>query len=222
MGRADKVRLVYNTNMTKLNYNKNYLPDFWKQFKKVTLGLSIDSFGDRANYIRHGSVKWNKIEANIKEMSKYANKAESNIDYFFSPTVSLLNVYTLTDLHQYLFDADLIVGIDSILLNILHGPADLSMLNLPRNIKDDIQLKIEKHISWIQANGGTERSINQFKSLSDFLDTTLPDVEGNIRTFIQNTRDIDRRRNENFSDTFPEYKDWWEEITKNSIPTVNI
>jgi organic radical activating enzyme len=222
LGRADKVRLVYNTNMTKLNYNKNYLPDFWKQFKKVTLGLSIDSFGDRANYIRHGSVKWNKIEANIKEMSKYAINAESNIDYFFSPTVSLLNVYTLTNLHQYLFDADLIVGIDSILLNILHGPADLSMLNLPRNIKDDIQLKIEKHISWIQANGGTERSINQFKSLSDYLDTTLPDVESNIRTFIHNTRDIDRRRNENFPATFPEYRDWWEEITKNSIPTVNI
>ena len=221
-GRAKKVRLVYNTNMTKLNYNNQYLVDYWKEFKQVTLGLSIDNFGDRANYIRHGSVKWNKIENNIKQLADYSRQPNSNMDYFFSPTVSILNAYTLTDLHKYFFENGMMGGIDDLLFNILYHPAELSFNILPSHLKKEIQEKIQSHIEWIKDNGGTARSIDQFTSFSECLNETIDNPEKQIKQFIRRTKDIDGRRNESFPDTFPEYANWWEEITKNTIDVVNI
>lgn len=220
--RADKVRLVYNTNMTKLNYNKNYLVDYWKEFKKVTLGLSIDSYGDRANYIRHGSVKWNKIEKNIKQLLEYSKEENSNMDYFFSPTISLLNVYTITDLHKYLYENDLMPDIDCILFNILHHPNELSLKILPENIKEEIKEKIVLHIQWIKDNNGSSRSIDQFQSLYEFLDEKDENSEEHIKKFISRTNELDYRRNESFLETFPEYNKWWKSITHNTIQVVNL
>ena len=48
------------------------------------------------------------------------------------------------------------------------------------------------------------------------------DREHHQKLFIMQTQNLDAIRNESFSDTFPEYKSWWEEITKNTIPVINI
>lgn len=221
-GRAKKVRLVYNTNMTKLNYNNQYLVDYWKEFKKVTLGLSIDNFGDRANYIRHGSVKWKKIENNIRELAEYCKQPNSNLDYFFSPTVSVLNAYTLTDMHKYFFENGLMAGIDDLLFNILYHPAELSFDILPNEIKKEIREKITTHIEWIKKHGNDGRAIDQFESFYKCLEKNIEDTEKDVRQFIQRTKDLDRRRNECFSDTFPEYKNWWDEINNNFIEVKNL
>jgi len=219
MGRAKDINLYYNTNLTKLNYNKHHMPDYWKEFKEVTLGLSIDHYGDKANYIRHGSVKWNKIETNLKELREY-----SNIIYFISPCVSLLNVYTLTDIHKYFFENDLIPHIDSIRLNMLYEQKYYSVKILPKNIKNNVQEKLRVHIEWIKEKGGSPDIIEQFTLLSKYLDEAFePLVEKNlINDFISTTNRLDSFRNESFPATFPEYKEWWEEITKDIILLSNI
>lgn len=213
--RAKDVVLFYNTNMTKLNYNKQYLPDYWNKFKRVDLGLSIDSFGDRANYIRNGAVKWNKIESNIKALSEY-----ENIKYFISPTISVMNVYTITDLHRYFFENNLITDINRILFSILYYPNEYSLSILPKHIKEEIQAKIVKHLEWVKENGGTETTFNQFHSLSEALNADSDPKD--VTAFIKKTQSLDQRRNESFPDTFPEYREWWEDITKNTISVVNI
>ena len=68
-GVAHKVHIIYNTNMTKLDYNNNDILELWKQFKKVVLGVSIDAVGPRAEYIRHG-MKWKVIEDNLKKLKQ--------------------------------------------------------------------------------------------------------------------------------------------------------
>lgn len=221
-GRAKEVRLVYNTNMTKLNYNKNNLVDLWSKFSRVTLGLSIDGVKERADYIRHGNVKWNKIEKNIKQICEYSKANDSNMDYFFSPTVSLLNVYTLTDMHRYFYENEMMLSIDNILFNILYHPNELSLTILPEKIKKEVQYKIENHIIWMKENGAQPHSVDQFKSLIEYLNESNPDKEKHIRTFVTRTIQLDKRRDESFPDTFPEYAEWWEEISKNTIMAVNI
>ena len=218
--RAKKVTLLYNTNITKLNYNKHQLMDYWKEFKKVNLGLSIDSFGDRANYIRHGSVKWNKIEENIRLLAEYSNQEDSNITYYFAPTISVFNIYTITDLHRYLFENNLMPSIEHIIFNMLYDPDELSLSILPKSIKTEIQNKIVKHIEWIKDNNGTQHSIGQFEGLLHYLNADSN--ERNINTFFSRTNELDFRRNESFPKTFPEYKDWWEEIASNTIRSINI
>jgi MoaA/NifB/PqqE/SkfB family radical SAM enzyme len=218
-GRASEVELAYNTNMTKLNYNKQYLPDLWKQFKLVQLGLSIDNVGERANYIRHGNVKWNKIEQNIKTLREY-----SNIDFTLSPTISMMSAYTVTDMHRYLVENNIIRNIDQIRFNLLHEPSYYSVKILPDSIKKEIQAKIADHIIWIEENNGSQKTINEFQTLSEYLNETWTDFEQKAWTphFIKTTTTYDTVRNESFPDTFPEYREWWEEITKNTIPVVNI
>ena len=218
-GRASEVDLAYNTNMTKLNYNKQYLPDLWKQFRLVQLGLSIDNVGERANYIRHGNVKWNKIEQNIKTLREY-----SNIDFTLSPTISMMSAYTVTDMHRYLVENNIIRNIDQIRFNLLHEPSYYSVKILPDSIKKEIQAKIADHITWIEDNNGSQKTVNEFQTLSDYLNNTWSDFEQKAWTthFIKVTTTYDAVRNESFPDTFPEYKEWWEEITKNTISVVNI
>jgi MoaA/NifB/PqqE/SkfB family radical SAM enzyme len=218
-GRASEVELAYNTNMTKLNYNKQYLPDLWKQFKSVHLGLSIDNVGERANYIRNGNVKWNKIEQNIKTLRDY-----SNVDFVISPTVSMMSVYTMTDMHRYLYENNIIRDIDQIRFNLLHDPSYYSVKILPDSIKKEIQAKIADHITWIEDNNGSQKTVNEFQTLSDYLNNKWTDFEQTLWTthLIKEINSMDNRRNESFPDTFPEYKAWWEEITKNLIPTTNI
>jgi MoaA/NifB/PqqE/SkfB family radical SAM enzyme len=218
-GRASEVELAYNTNMTKLNYNKQYLPDLWKQFKLVQLGLSIDNVGERANYIRHGNVKWNKIEQNIKTLREY-----SNIDFTLSPTISMMSAYTVTDMHRYLVENNIIRNIDQIRFNLLHEPSYYSVKILPDSIKKEIQAKIADHIIWIEENNGSQKTINEFQTLSEYLNETWTDFKQKAWTphFIKTTTTYDTVRNESFPDTFPEYREWWEEITKNTIPVVNI
>jgi organic radical activating enzyme len=219
MDRAKEIQLYYNSNMTKLNYNKHHMPDYWKEFKEVRLGLSIDHYGDKANYIRHGSVKWNKIETNIRTLREY-----SNIVYWIQPTVSLLNVYTLTDIHKYFFENDLIPDISSIRLNMLYEQQYYSVKILPKNIKNNVQEKLRVHIEWMKEKGGSPEIIEQFIVLSKYLDEAFkPLVEKKlINDFISTTNRLDSVRNESFPATFPEYRDWWEEITKDIIVLSNI
>ena len=113
-------------------------------------------------------------------------------------------------------------NIDCILFNILHHPNELSLKILPENIKQEIKDKIVLHIQWIKDNNGTSRSIDQFQSLFEFLDETDENSDEHIQKFIVRTNELDYRRNESFIDTFPEYKKWWESITRNTIQVVNL
>ena len=195
------------------------MPDYWKEFKEVRIGLSIDHYGDRANYIRNGSVKWNKIETNIRTLKGYPN-----LKYWIQPTISLMNVYTLTDMHKYFFENNLIPDVNSIMFNILYNPQHWSVKILPRNIKNDIQEKIRVHVEWFTENGGAPPAIEQFITLSKYLDESFELEQENrfIRDFIFRTNQLDSFRNESFPETFPEYREWWEEITKDIIAVSNI
>ena len=215
--KAKDVALYYNSNMTKLEYNKNYMPDYWEKFESVSLGLSIDAIGDRANYIRNGSVKWNKIEENIKKIRNY-----ENVNYTLGPATSLLNAHHLTDMHRYCVENSLIKSVDDINLNIVFEPEYYSVKMLPSKLKKEIQEKVKQHFVWLEEQGAMELTQEKFKTFYDYLSESFDkEKEDELLTnFIWTTAKQDSYRNENFPDTFPEYKEWWEEITAGK--TINL
>ena len=222
-GRSKKVKLVYNTNMTKLYYNKHNIIDMWLNFREVSIGLSIDNFGERAEYIRNG-VKWKQIENNLKMLSD-ASRKNPKISIHYTPTVSLMNVYTLPDLHRFLVENNYMPHANSMLLNLLIGPPKYSMRILPDDIKAKVKQKISEHIEWMKTqptdySSGSEL-INTFSSVISYLDQPIDNREKALQEFILDTKKLDARRNQSFSDTFPEYKDWWEDISKNIIAVSN-
>lgn len=217
-GRAHKVKLLYNTNMTKLNYNKHDLIEYWKEFKVVVLGASIDAIGERANYIRNG-VKWSNIEENLKTLSE-AIKKYNNINIHMAPTVSILNVHSLTDTHRYFVEQGYIPSTSSIVLNMLLGPSYYEIKNLPPYLKEEVKEKVRKHLEWLNENNTQYHVVESFESILKYIDNEAPDLD--IIKFVTETKRIDKRRNQSFVDTFPEYADWWKSIENSIISVENL
>ena len=217
-GRAGKVKLLYNTNMTKLNYNKHNLIEFWKHFKVVVIGASIDAMGERAEYIRNG-VKWSVIENNFKELSESV-KVYKNINIHISPTVSIMNVHSLPDLHKYFVEKGYVEDTTAIVLNMLLNPAHYEIRNLPRKLKDEVKQKIKDHCIWLKEQNTRLDVIESFESILSYIENEAKDAD--VARFVSETNKIDKRRNQSFEKTFPEYSDWWNTINKNFLTVENI
>ena len=208
-GRAQRVKLVYNTNMTKLNYNNNNLVEYWKQFKQVVLGMSLDGMGERAEYIRNG-IKWNVIEQNIRTIAEISRE-NRNISQHISPTVSIMNVYTLPEMHKYFVENSLIPSINSIVLNILLSPSYFELRNLSDDLKEEVKQIYRDHIEWLKSNDAEERILEGFASVISYIDN--PSTDQDVKDFVSRTKQLDKIRKQNFPDVFPEYSNWWKEIS---------
>ena len=217
-GRAGKVKLLYNTNMTKLNYNKHNLIELWKHFKIVVIGASIDAMGERAEYIRNG-VKWSVIENNFKELSE-AVKVYKNINIHISPTVSIMNVHSLPDLHKYFVEKGYVENATAIVLNMLLNPAHYEIRNLPENLKTEVKQKIKDHCVWLREQDTRLDVIESFESILTYIEN--PASNEDVARFVSETNRIDKRRNQSFGKTFPEYADWWDSINGTFISVENI
>jgi sulfatase maturation enzyme AslB (radical SAM superfamily) len=195
LGRSDQITINYSSNVTNLKYKNKDIISLWNQFKQVSVIASIDAYGSRAEYIRHG-VKWNQIEDNLRTLVGL-HRTDSNFNLGYSATVSILNIWHLTDLHNYLIEKDLLDN--NFMFTPLILPPHLSITNLPNDIKLNISKKIEAHIKTVNASYA-----QKYKILLDFLN-----LEGNHNLFIRflaETASIDKIRNESFYNTFPEYK----------------
>ena len=217
-GRAGKVKLLYNTNMTKLNYNKHNLIEFWKHFKIVVIGASIDAMGERAEYIRNG-VKWSVIEDNFKELSK-SLKLYKNINIHISPTVSIMNVHSLPDLHRYFVEKGYVENTTAIVLNMLLNPAHYEIRNLPQELKEEVKQKIKNHCVWLREQDTRLDVIESFESILTYIEN--PSSDEDVAKFVSETNRLDKRRNQSFEKTFPEYANWWNSINNTFISVENI
>lgn len=94
---SKNITLSYNTNLTTLP--KKYL-EVWKDFQMVSLGVSVDGYDERNDYIRY-PVKWKKITKNIEEISKYRN--EINLDLSIHSTFQLLNIYYIEEFLDWVY-----------------------------------------------------------------------------------------------------------------------
>jgi sulfatase maturation enzyme AslB (radical SAM superfamily) len=110
------VRLVYNTNFSKLNLKDENVLDYWKLFDSVGVGASLDAMGPRAEYIRKGT-DWDQIVRNREQMLKITPRT----DFYVSSTVSIYNVLHIADFHREWVERGLIKAQDWN-INILQGP----------------------------------------------------------------------------------------------------
>lgn len=92
-GTAKNVHIVYSLNMTSI---PDRLLTLLKNFKKVTVNCSIDDFEFRNYYIRWPTV-WNDVVTNLNKLN-----SQSNIDWHVTQTISILNVYNITQLDKWL------------------------------------------------------------------------------------------------------------------------
>jgi sulfatase maturation enzyme AslB (radical SAM superfamily) len=200
------VRLVYNTNFSKLNLKDENVLDYWKLFDSVSIGASLDGMNERAEYIRKGT-KWDEILRNRELMLEQTPK----IDFYVSSTVSLYNVGHIPDFHRDWVDRGFVQPQDWN-INILQGSERDRIDVLPQVYKDRFAEKILEHIHWLDPKDHLKRATNGYKSLINFMNDD--DKSNLLGEFFKINDLLDIHRQERFVKTFPEYKDLRSYVTK--------
>lgn len=194
------IELRYNTNLSQLNYGEYNLSEYWEKFKKVTLGISIDDIGKRAEYFRHGT-KWEIIEKNFETLIK----KHPTINRTVNCTVNIMNIFYLPEIFDYLTDKKIIEPFQ-FNVNLLLDPDELRIDVLPEMLKKKITNKLTKFkfkLSCMDPKYHT--SIKDFDNILNFMNAK--NNSHLLSLFKENTLKLDKIRNEDFVATFPEIKD---------------
>ena len=190
------VRLIYNTNFTHTDLKGRSVFEYWKQFDSVAVGASLDDSGQRGEYIRRGT-DWAVVEQNRRLMLEICPK----VDFYISPTLSILNAGHIVDFHRDWVDKGLLRAQD-LNVNILQDPVHYRIDIAPSEYKAELTAKWQQHIEWLRPQDQLQRATVGFESAIAFMNTT--DNTHLIDTFWRKTHELDAIRKENIMDIIPE------------------
>jgi organic radical activating enzyme len=208
-GRTD-IALSYNTNLSNLKFKNKDLLGLWKHFSKsVQIYASVDHYGERAEYIRHGT-DWAIIEENF-----LLAKKSSYIQLQMNTVLSLYNYTTILEFYQYLFDKRLYSPSDNTYsIYNMASPEFLTSNILPQHHKEEGKIKILKLIDIMKSIGFIIRP-NALSLLEGIINWTMTPHENytwekHKQKFQSTTEQRDKIRGESFVKTFPELADLME------------
>jgi radical SAM protein with 4Fe4S-binding SPASM domain len=196
-GRFD-VRLIYNTNFTQTRLKDRTVFDYWRKFDSVAVGASLDASGPRGEYIRKGT-DWAVVESNRRQMMEICPR----VDFYISPTLSIMNALHLPDFHRDWVEKGLLKPQD-LNVNILQDPAYLRIDIAPADYKQRIQSKYEQHLEWLRPLDQLNRATVGFESAITFMNST--DNTQLLDTFWRKTYELDSIRREHVLDVLPELR----------------
>jgi sulfatase maturation enzyme AslB (radical SAM superfamily) len=194
-GRFD-VRLIYNTNFTHTDLKGRSVFDYWKKFNSVAVGASLDASGSRGEYIRKGT-DWAVVEQNRRDMMRICPE----VDFYISPTLSIMNAWHLPDFHREWTEAGLIRAQD-LNVNILQDPVHYRIDIAPSEYKQRLQQRYQDHLEWLRPQDRLNRATVGFESALTFMMAT--DNTHLIDQFWRKTHELDSIRNESCLSVIPE------------------
>jgi MoaA/NifB/PqqE/SkfB family radical SAM enzyme len=200
-GRTD-IALRYNTNMTTLSVKDSNILDRWNLFDRVIVSASLDSWGDRSSYIRHGS-DWDQIVENILMVRKESPKTVVT----FNTVVSVFNALTLTDFLNEMDRVGLLSSatVANASFHYLTDPAYFSPSILPDETRDAAARKIMEYSSGLP----TTLSKLGERLRKVIIHLQQPGMTHLKKKCLEHVRMIDERRGEDFMATFPELAVWF-------------
>ena len=192
------VRLIYNTNFTHTDLKGKSVFEYWSQFRSVAVGASLDASGTRGEYIRRGT-NWAVVEQNRRDMMKICPQ----VDFYISPTLSIMNAMHLPDFHRDWVEKGLLKPQD-LNVNILQDPVHFRIDIATAEYKQQIKQKFEQHIEWLRPQDQLSRATVGFESAVNFMMQT--DNTHLIDTFWRKTHELDTIRKENILNVIPELR----------------
>jgi len=191
------VKLLYNTNFTHTDLKGKSVFEYWKLFDSVAVGASLDDSGTRGEYIRKGA-DWAVVEQNRQEMLQVC----PDVDFYISPTLSIMNAWHLPDFHRDWVERGFIKPQD-LHVNILQDPLHYRIDIAPAEYKQRLTEKYLNHILWLREQGDPlGRATQGFESAIQYMMAT--DNTHLIDTFWRKTHELDNIRKESWQDAIPE------------------
>lgn len=194
-GRAERVHLDYNSNLTKLPPR---VLSLWRKFDKVNVGVSIDGVGRVNDYIRY-PADWKTVIANFDTL-----REQQNVKCWFTSTIMIYNVYYLPELIEWVLEKNPHGNFfNSINLHLLRHPSSLCIQNLPVPVKYKVASKLN---SWANSLGGHHSQT--IKTLVDgYIEFMLERDTENFERFIHVSKILDKSRNQDLKTQLPELYD---------------
>lgn len=180
----------------------------------VEIYTSMEAVGRQAEYIRDG-LDYDLWRQNVQAL------LDAGITVHCMCTINALCLTTLPRLLNELVEWKRTYGRDKInfTLNILRFPSFQSALVLPDILRESFK---EYLAQWLVDHRGHsymhEHEINHTQRLIDYLDVVktphsdafeMPKLLNDFRQFYAQ---YDQRRNKNFSEAFPELKEWYQSL----------
>ncbi len=190
------VRLIYNTNFTHTDLKGQSVFEYWRQFDSVAVGASLDASGARGEYIRKGT-DWAVVEQNRREMIKICPA----VDFYISPTLSIMNALHLPEFHRDWVERGLIRAQD-LNVNILQDPVHYRIDIAPAEYKAQLESVYRTHLEWLSVQDPLHRATVGFESAITYMNAT--DNTHLLDTFWRKTYELDSIRNEHMLDIIPE------------------
>ena len=198
-----KVKLMYNTNFTKLTFGSKDVLDLWEHFPDLHIGTSIDDVGDRLFYTRSGAV-WTDVVNNFKRF--HARIPGSKFKIYNSITVSIFNVFYLPEIIAEFYAEGLIHKDNdwSTHLNMVFDPDYFSVTALPLEFKKVVEAKLNKFVA--EYDFGNDKLK---KNLIDRIEYTIDLMNSKDDSHMMGNAafsifQYDKIRNENFLECFKE------------------
>lgn len=188
------VRLNYVTNLSTLNYKGISVFDYWKQFKNLVIGISLDGLGAKGEYIRKGQ-DWEKTLENISLLKSNLPHAK----FYVVHTLNIMNVLHTPDVISFILKNN-IVRAKQIQLNPLITPEHLCIKNLSTDSKKEVHALYKKHIL-INFDKDPVTAQN-LKAVLNFIDESGDTTK--LKEFKRITQKLDETRHESFESVFPE------------------
>jgi radical SAM protein with 4Fe4S-binding SPASM domain len=195
-GRTD-VCIQYNTNFSELAFKDKHVFEYWKHFRTVGVGASLDGSGARAELMRKGT-DWKQAVRNRERMLEEV----PHIDFYIAATISAMNVLHVLDFHKEWVELGFIKPKD-FNVNICQSPDWYRIDLFPQEFKEKvIKPAYERHIEWLEPLDTLKRATTGFKGAINFL--MANDGSNHLDKFKNEIALLDNLRGENFWNTFPE------------------
>lgn len=141
---AKNIQISYNTNCS---VYKPEFHDIWKEFRYVTLGMSVDAVGDKNKWIRSPINSWENINENIIGLINTPSLSHVNI----TCTIQWLNLPFMEEFYEWALPITNMKNNTTINQNFLTFPPYLSINCTPLSFKQKIlrqfeQSKYNEHI----------------------------------------------------------------------------
>ena len=198
-----RCKLFYNTNLSRLKFKGFDILELWKQFDYVNLAVSLDDIGERLEYQRK-NAKWEQMVSNFETIKREAN----NVDLMISPTISVFNILSITEMHLELFNKGY-VRVEDVVPTLLVYPLEFNIRNLSKELKKTAEKRIEEHVTWLENQSVEDQKkmnyvLRQYRNIINYLNH---DGDEKARlNFPQKIAELDALRDEDFVSVFPELK----------------
>jgi len=213
-GYADKILVRYNTNGLLIDEE---IIDLWKKFNKVKVGFSIDAVGDRNYYIRYPS-DWDTIVKNLHLL----DNTPDNIHVSIATAIQIFNIKHLPELAKWKIKenfkkvnfTNLTGGIEAgggiLNMHLLYIPTFLSIQILPESDKQEVRKLFGEFANWLYVNYRQDEEYwkknpygwKRWQAVLDYMDSK--DYSSQIKSFQEYVVNMDKIRNLNSKETFPE------------------